>query len=75
MNSVQLSKIAFLWHRSNEIHNFAGFIFRHDSNVNPSYERHLKTQEAIKGNDKKLAAQAVIAESDYLTKLILKIRQ
>ena len=58
----------------NEIHNLASFIFRHDSKKNPGFEKHVRDQENRKGVVRKLAAEAVMTEGDFLTRLILKIR-
>ena len=58
----------------NRIHNLASFIFRHDSKRNPSYEQHLKKQEQRKGRDKKMAAEALMAD-DVLDRLVEKMRQ
>ena len=58
----------------NEIHNLASFIFRHDSKKNPQYEMYLKEQERRKGDDKRKAAAANMAEGDILVKLVDKIR-
>ena len=45
-----------------EIHNLASFIFRHDSKRNVNFENHKKNQEKLKGNDLKLAAEAIMPD-------------
>lgn len=59
----------------NEIHNLASFIFRHDSKKNPVQEEFMRTQERLKGKDKRAAAIALMADGNILDRLINKIRQ
>ena len=59
-----------------EIHNLAGFFFRHDSKKNPVLDKFFQDEKYLKREKKKEEASvSLMNHGDVLQKLISKIRQ